>query len=138
MDQWLKLRGEYLDVLLASAGRTSPPRCSVCLNGREEIKCSDCFGANTFCKDCCLKVHKTSPFHRLSQWTGKHYTPTSLYSLGFVLRLGHKGELCPRTVEVCLYVIHSITCADMYARVSGQQSDLPPRGVGPHVQGHRH
>ena len=102
MDQWLECRGKYLDILLEMEGRASAPKCSICLKGPEEIKCSDCFGANVFCKDCCLKVHSASPFHRLFQWTGAHYAPTSLYSLGFVLFLGHKGKPCPSTVEVRL------------------------------------
>ncbi|KAI9449558.1 hypothetical protein BJY52DRAFT_1126677, partial [Lactarius psammicola] len=67
------------------------------------IKCSDCFGANVFCKVCCLSVHKRSPFHRLLLWTGSHYAPMSLYSLGYLLCLGHAGEPCPKTVEVCPY-----------------------------------
>ena len=41
-----------------------------------------------------------SPYHRIAQWTGSHFAPTSLYSLGFMLCLGHSGKPCPLTVEV--------------------------------------
>ena len=103
MSQWLQYRGRYLDILLEMEGHPPSPSCSVCSTTRADIKCSDCFGANVFCKVCCLSVHKRSPFHRLLLWTGSHYAPTSLYSLGYLLCLGHAGEPCPKTVEVCPY-----------------------------------
>ncbi|KAI9435892.1 hypothetical protein BJY52DRAFT_1230672 [Lactarius psammicola] len=99
MSQWLQYRGRYLDILLEMEGHPPSPSCSVCSTTRADIKCSDCFGANVFCKVCCLSVHKRSPFHRLLLWTGSHYAPTSLYSLGYLLCLGHAGEPCPKTVE---------------------------------------
>ncbi|KAN0140496.1 hypothetical protein V8E53_001705 [Lactarius tabidus] len=40
-----------------------------------------------------------SPFHRIAQWTGAHFAPTSLCRLGFRLFLGHNGAPCPLTVE---------------------------------------
>jgi len=36
----------------------------------------------------------------MAWWTGSHFTPVSLYSLGFVLPLGHHGDPCPLKVEV--------------------------------------
>ncbi|KAN0128275.1 hypothetical protein V8E53_013944 [Lactarius tabidus] len=64
-----------------------------------EVKCSDCLGGNYFCRDCCIKSHKCTPFHRLACWTGSHFTPVSLHSLGFLIFLGHHGNPCPLTVE---------------------------------------
>jgi hypothetical protein len=101
MDQWLEARDEYLDVLLGIEGRPSRAKCSVCAVKVADIKCSDCFGADMFCPPCSLVVHKRSPFHRLLRWTGQHYSPTSLYSLGFIFCLAHDGDPCPKTVEVC-------------------------------------
>ncbi|KAF8263676.1 hypothetical protein EI94DRAFT_1596216, partial [Lactarius quietus] len=49
---------------------------------------------------CCIQSHRSSPFHRMSQWTGSHFMPVSLYSLGFVLCLGHQCHPCPMTLEV--------------------------------------
>ncbi|KAN0125265.1 hypothetical protein V8E53_015656 [Lactarius tabidus] len=65
------------------------------------VKCLDCLGANYFCRICCIKSHKCTPFHRLARWTGTHFTPISLHSLGFVVFLGHHGDPCPLTVEAC-------------------------------------
>ncbi|KAI0258037.1 hypothetical protein BC834DRAFT_792142, partial [Gloeopeniophorella convolvens] len=57
--------------------------------------CSDCFGRPAYCKKCCLKAHNHLPFHRPSAWTGSHYSPVSLTSLGYILCMGHNGQPCP-------------------------------------------
>src|ERR1700761_1964067 len=100
MDQWLQVRSRYLYLLLEMEGLTKSPICSMCAKGMT-IKCRDCFGGNYFCNACCLHAHKQLPFHRMSRWTGSYFSPTSLYLLGFKLCLGHAGNACPLTVEVC-------------------------------------
>ncbi|KAN0136391.1 hypothetical protein V8E53_005759 [Lactarius tabidus] len=97
MDQWLERQSKYLNYLLEMEGHQSSLKCSLCLKGSAYIKCSDCFGGNMFCKGCCLQHHSRSPFHRLLQWNGRHYVATSLYSMGFILFLGHSGDPCPKT-----------------------------------------
>jgi hypothetical protein len=109
MNQWLICQGRYLDILLESEGRKFAPKCSMCSTVYTDIKCSDCFRANLFCKPCCLDVHKRSPFHQTLCWTRQHYAPTSLHSLGFLLCLGHNGKSCPKTVEVGSFK-YSFTC----------------------------
>ena len=99
MGQWLHLRARYLHLLLEMKGLTKAPQCSNCSNAME-IKCSDCMGGNYFCKACCIQSHSRTPFHRMARWTGSHFAPVSLYSLGFVPPLGHHGDPCPLTVEV--------------------------------------
>src|ERR1700691_820456 len=99
MGQWLEVRSRYLHLLLEMEGLTRAPMCSMCTSAMD-VKCSDCLGGNYFCTDCCIQAHKRSPFHRISCWTGKHFAPTSLLSLGFKLFLGHDGNPCPLTVEV--------------------------------------
>jgi hypothetical protein len=54
MDQWLHRWSTYLNMLLEMEGQISPPKCSICSKGPAHVKCSDCFGGNIFCKDCCL------------------------------------------------------------------------------------
>src|ERR1700761_5294091 len=102
MGQWLKKRKRYLELLLENEGITRSPICSVCSNAME-LRCSDCIGGTYFCTPCFILSHKRTPFHRLARWTGQHFAPVSLYSLGFILFLGHHGDPCPCTVEVCLY-----------------------------------
>ena len=102
MDQWLEHQSTYLNVLLEMEGQSTFTVCSLCSKGTAYIKCTNCFGGNTFCKPCCLEYHWRLSFHHLFQWNIKHYTPVSLYSLGFILFLGHCGKPCPKTVEVFL------------------------------------
>ncbi|KAF8269526.1 hypothetical protein EI94DRAFT_1898635 [Lactarius quietus] len=98
MEQWLDHRDRYLHLLLEMEGVTQAPKCSVCSKAME-VKCSDCIGGSYFCRACCIQSHRSSPFHWMSQWTGSHFMPVSLYSLGFVLCLGHQGHPCPMTLE---------------------------------------
>ena len=133
MNQWLENRGSYLDILLEMQGRPSAPKCSMCSGGHADIRCPDCFGANLFCRSCCLEVHKRSPFHRPLLWTGKHYAPKSLYSLDFLLCLGHNGEPCPETVEVYFSNHNSPLLAEHNIR-EGRRHEA----VGPRRQGHHH
>ena len=105
-------------------GLTKAPKCSICSTA-VEIKCSDCMGGNYFCKACCIQSHRQTPFHKgntfpqrltpfhqMAQWNGSHFAPVSLYSLGFVLLLGHEGDPCPLTVGVQSYPssLCSLTC----------------------------
>ncbi|KAN0125385.1 hypothetical protein V8E53_015547 [Lactarius tabidus] len=98
MGQWLQMCAQYLHLLLENKGLTRAAKCSSC-NAAMEVKCSDCLGGNYFCRDCCVTSHKHTPFHQLACWTGSHFTPVSLHSLGFLLFLGHHGNPCPLTVE---------------------------------------
>ncbi|KAH8994300.1 hypothetical protein EDB86DRAFT_2829803 [Lactarius hatsudake] len=98
MEQWIQLRSKYLHMLLEMESHPSSSKCSLCY-GYGDIKCPNCVGTPLFCKSCCVKAHRHSPFHRPLLWTATHYTPVSLHSLGYVLFFGHAGEPCPQTVE---------------------------------------
>ncbi|KAH8976523.1 hypothetical protein EDB83DRAFT_2328115 [Lactarius deliciosus] len=98
MEQWIQLRSKYLHMLLEMESHPSSSKCSLCY-GHGDIKCPNCVGTPLFCKSCCVKAHRHSPFHRPLLWTATHYTPVSLHSLGYVLFFGHAGEPCPQTVE---------------------------------------
>ena len=81
--------------------------CSLCPSAMA-IKCGDRIGGNYFCVACCLQAHKWFPFHRMSQWIGTHFSPISLYSLGFKLCFEHNGGPCPLTVDVSHLTIDSL------------------------------
>ena len=67
---------------------TNPSRCMA-------WRCHDCFGDPVFCTHCIQQSHLVSPFHRVSRWDGKCFSPSSLYNAGLTLNLGHSGQLCP-------------------------------------------
>src|ERR1700677_1829975 len=102
MWQWTQLRHKYLHLLLEKEGKPASDKCSVC-HDHAIIKCPDCFGSPSYCRDCVLDAHRHSPFHRPLLWTATHYMHVSLQSLGFSLCLGHGSVPCPKTVEVCVY-----------------------------------
>src|SRR6266404_4700554 len=99
MERWLQLCDRYLHLLLEMQGITRDAVCSMC-SDTMEIKCNDCYGANYFCRLCCLDAHKRSPYHRILHWAGNHFVPMTLQQLGFILCLGHHGTPCPNTIEV--------------------------------------
>ncbi|KAF8257714.1 hypothetical protein EI94DRAFT_1552995, partial [Lactarius quietus] len=88
---WLQFQSNYLHILLKMEGKPASDRCSMCI-GQAVIKCPDCFGTPSFCKDCALESHRCSPFHHSLLWTMTHYTQVSLQSLGFALCLGHAAS----------------------------------------------
>ena len=58
-------------------------------------RCHDCFGDPVFCTYCIQQSHQLSPFHRVSRWDEKCFSPSSLSNAGLTLNLGHAGRLCP-------------------------------------------
>src|SRR6266404_3904669 len=104
MDKWRDIRSTYLYLLLEMQGLTRAPTCSMCTS-MMEVKCTNCYGANFFCKSCCLEAHRRSPYHRTFRWTGQHFAPVTLHELGFILYLGHHGTPCPLTYEVRVYMV---------------------------------
>ena len=58
-------------------------------------RCHDCFGEPVFCTHCIQQSHQLSPFHRVSRWDEKCFSPSSLSNSGLTLNLGHAGRLCP-------------------------------------------
>ncbi|KAH9011694.1 hypothetical protein EDB85DRAFT_1878307 [Lactarius pseudohatsudake] len=96
MKQWIGLRNRYLHILLEMEAQGRSDKCSKCTK-KPKIRCPDCFGSLSFCKECCLEAHRNSPFHRPLLWNTTHYTPVTLHSLGFALYVGHGGAPCPQT-----------------------------------------
>ena len=141
MDQWIHVRNRYLHLLLEMEGVTKAPKCSLCKEAMA-VKCGDCIGGNYFCVSCCLQAHKRSPFHRLFHWTGAHFSPISLYSLGFKLCLEHDGEPCPFTVDVrCVTVPYIRIILTWKQGIRTAQQSLPTKRTSrtePPSGGQRH
>jgi len=73
-----------------------------CLKSPASFRCAGleyCFQGHLCCQSCIVKAHATLPFHRIEQWNGAHFQATSLDSLGYILHLGHAGELCPNVTH---------------------------------------
>ncbi|PPR02783.1 hypothetical protein CVT26_009394 [Gymnopilus dilepis] len=76
---WMELhRQSYLDEMLRWEGRADASTQGQCLDcvarstnppGLAEYRCSDCFIPDLTCASCCVKRHRTNPFHRIEKWS---------------------------------------------------------------------
>ena len=116
MFSWLNLQSTILDemVSLDGPGDDRPDICSICSDPQPTSlhRCLECSHSLLCCGECIIQLHKMLPLHRLEvssfflsllpsdpchpqRWQNGFFNRTSLYSLGFVCHLGHKGDPCP-------------------------------------------
>lgn len=93
------MRDEHLDERMRYEGRAGQPEgdCSHCFLQRGTVRCEDCLGREIICRGCCVVSHARLPLHRVQEWNGEYFSPTSLYALGLCVQLGenhHPGSLC--------------------------------------------
>ncbi|KAK7041916.1 hypothetical protein VNI00_008897 [Paramarasmius palmivorus] len=62
-------------------------------------RCIDCFGAEIVCKTCCKRRHRRVPFHRIEEWNGRYFAPTSLRKVGVSIQLNHAGGTCVKPLQ---------------------------------------
>ncbi|KAJ3564219.1 hypothetical protein NP233_g8437 [Leucocoprinus birnbaumii] len=81
------------------------PRCST--SNPALYRCAECLTGVSMCQNCIVSRHIHHPLHRIQQWTGTHFTDTSLRQLGLVVYIGHRGQPCPSsTYTQDMIVIH--------------------------------
>src|SRR5262245_62085582 len=62
--EWaMKGRDSWLDELMRNEGRAGKQQCARC-GGEGRYRCVDCSGFGLRCKNCLVKIHEYSPFHR--------------------------------------------------------------------------
>jgi hypothetical protein len=59
-----------------------------------------------------MEHHKLLPFHRVQIWNGTHFARTTLHDQGYILHLGHHGEICPYAEDPWLDVEDSVLPVD--------------------------
>jgi hypothetical protein len=100
LSEWIPYRTTYLSILLDSeAPKHLQDKCTICLQAYSEIRCLSCIGHSGWCSTCAVKAHQSLPFHRLQRWNGQFYEAISLLNLGFILNLGHNGDVCPLNTD---------------------------------------
>jgi CxC2 like cysteine cluster associated with KDZ transposases len=67
--------------------------CS-CGTATAPYQCEECFQPQMFCRSCIISTHIQHPFHHIGEWCGMYFKRTSLFALGAVLCLGHRGKKC--------------------------------------------
>ncbi|KAJ7791737.1 hypothetical protein B0H14DRAFT_2395344 [Mycena olivaceomarginata] len=64
-------------------------------------RCTSCYGDQMLCADCMVLAHRTNPLHRIEEWEGAFFVPSSLKALGLRVQLGHHpGERCAEPVPL--------------------------------------
>jgi hypothetical protein len=99
---WKPLRSKYLQALLDLDSQGVSEESGVCGRCAQQdgvIRCLDCYGGQSQCRECILYSHQRLPFHQLEIWNGECFARTSLFDLGFVLNVGHGGHRCPNRTD---------------------------------------
>lgn len=86
-------RSPFLHELYELEGREED---ATCLCGQPAFwRCMDCTGFPRRCAICLRDSHQLIPLHRVEAWTGTHYAPAWLRTVGVRIALGHGGKGCP-------------------------------------------
>lgn len=95
LSDWLPSRDLYTCEVLDHEQSTADTLCPECQSRPGLLRCKDCFTGQVLCRNCCLTVHRGTPFHSIEKWTGLFFQSTSLDEEGFTWYLGHHGIPCP-------------------------------------------
>ncbi|PPQ76700.1 hypothetical protein CVT26_004470 [Gymnopilus dilepis] len=134
---WMELhRQAYLDEMLRWAGRAdvvgrdSCPDCvarSIEPCGSAEYRCKECFVPDLTCSSCCVRRHRTNPFHRVEKWSEGRFTQVSLKSLGLKIQLNHTGLYCenPIPCHTNMLVLHTNGIHEVAIQYCGCMNAVP-------------
>ncbi|KAJ8469845.1 hypothetical protein ONZ45_g16753 [Pleurotus djamor] len=91
LKEWLPFQQQYLAELLRGEGREANTcdGCDSTLGVSEGVICEECVGRGVSCRKCCIEAHIHQPLHRIKEWNGKCYLPSSLKTIGLEVQLGH-------------------------------------------------
>ncbi|KAG6907526.1 hypothetical protein DXG01_008615 [Tephrocybe rancida] len=99
---WGKDINVYLRELLRLEGPADLAlQCSCCLksfSGPTQLlyRCCECQNCSLYCAACLIENHSSEPFHRIKEWNGSFFSPTTFFDLGLRVQLNHlHGEGCP-------------------------------------------
>ena len=98
MREWLLVRKEYLQSVVAIDGYAVQRKCTSCKSRDGSWRCLDCLARPLLCIGCCRESHARLPFHRVERWCGTHFTPAWLQEVGVGIYLGHGGQKCPSPI----------------------------------------
>lgn len=94
LQEWITRRDTFLQLLLELEGRSDDGLCSQCRTSDGLFHCSDCIGDLVHCHNCFMERHRLLPFHRIQMWNDAYFARTTLHDQGYILHLGHHGEMC--------------------------------------------
>ena len=123
--EYLPSRDLYTSKILDQEQPPVNMTCPGCQSRQGLLRCKNCLSRDLLCRNCCLMVHRNTPFHSVEKWTGRFFQPTSLNEEGFTLYLGHGGAPCPEsgTQETKASDTAHEEAADEEASLEGWQDD---------------
>ncbi|KAJ7697294.1 hypothetical protein B0H16DRAFT_1750084 [Mycena metata] len=112
MAPWMRLKQPFLDEMARRHGLADSMdqnACECCKGAftRQSPRfcCADC-GTVVHCCGCLLERHQCLPLHRIKEWNGSFWAPTTLNKQGLVYQLGHGGLPCKRPPPaICTMVV---------------------------------
>ncbi|KAI1783648.1 hypothetical protein LXA43DRAFT_903117, partial [Ganoderma leucocontextum] len=113
--RWLPHLDHYAVEVLRLQGRGdiveyTCGRCSEHLIDGVGFRCDDCFDTRLCCKECCVALHSRLPLHRIQHWTGNHFQPIQLKSMGLYCQLGHvDGQRCASATHLDSFIVLDVT-----------------------------
>ncbi|PPQ76859.1 hypothetical protein CVT26_001497 [Gymnopilus dilepis] len=134
---WMELhRQSYLDEMLRWEGRADASCQDKCLDcvarstnpqGLAEYRCSDCFIPDLTCASCCVKRHRTNPFHRIEKWSNSRFVNVSLKDMGLKIQLNHMGMQCsnPIPCHSKMLVLHTNGIHEVAIQYCGCDRAIP-------------
>ena len=70
-------------------------KCTSCLREDAKYRCPECWSSGPRCGNCHRAAHKNLWFHWAERWNGEFWERIDLFSIGFIIYLGHGGQRCP-------------------------------------------
>ncbi|KAJ3503439.1 hypothetical protein NLJ89_g8431 [Agrocybe chaxingu] len=130
-----RYRTVYLEELCRFSGRGDfrAAACPDCTSRRSDVvgaaeyRCNECFMPDLTCSGCCIRRHRTHPFHCIQKWNGSYFVKVSLKSLGLRIQLNHASLFCTNPVpcHASMRVIHTNGIHDVSIDYCGCDRALP-------------
>ncbi|KAJ8482732.1 hypothetical protein ONZ45_g14849 [Pleurotus djamor] len=136
LKEWLPFQREYLNELLQHESRRSST-CEICevpFTRSEGVTCEECFDGRVLCRRCCIDTHVYHPLHRIKEWNGKCYLPSSLKAIGLRVQLGHRpGVPCSHPSSFPDFVVIHVNGLHV-VHVNFCSCEQAPKHGLPHLQ----
>jgi hypothetical protein len=127
--EWIRRRTDFLNMLLELEALPGDGKCDNCRTGVGEYRCSDCLGGLVHCHKCFMERHKLLAFHRIERWNGKFFDRTSLYKQGYIIHLGHRGQICRGNIDIDEWVEDDDVLGGVDLDQDHHLESAPPDGV---------
>ncbi|KAG8705264.1 hypothetical protein FRC11_009183, partial [Ceratobasidium sp. 423] len=105
LQDWMETNSQdYLRELYMQYAPPDPDGCLCAAPSNIRFRCDDCLAHCFYCSNCIADVHRATPCHRISVWTGDAWSRTTLSAHGLVTAFGRHRGTCVRTQPITVLV----------------------------------